>query len=172
MYKFNYRPHVPQPPEGTVYLRNSFYGMRIHFPSLSKFQSSSISRIALEIRLCCIRNKQPSAIKSALEFWEDNVKKLISPTPPGVSLFKVTSFLPLFSHWTTFEYNKLEFSGGLKNRSTGDGRVVFTQPLIALPLHTTVKPIGVTLKDGKGGYWLRGNLWESGWKGYDECMSC
>ncbi|KAF8991436.1 hypothetical protein BDQ17DRAFT_281308, partial [Cyathus striatus] len=162
MYKLNYCPFITLPPEGTQYLHNSFYGMRIHYPSLSQVQSSPLSRIALEIRLCCIRNKQPSAIRTALKFWEDNVKSFIIPKPPDVSLTKVMSFMPLFGSWTTFEYNKLDFGGGLKaGHAGGDGRVVFTQPCIALPMHATVKPTAVLLKDGKGGYWLRANLWES-----------
>ncbi|KAF8988278.1 hypothetical protein BDQ17DRAFT_1433432 [Cyathus striatus] len=161
----NYRSFLDPLPEGELYLHNSFYGIRTHYPSVNYLQAASIARIALDIRLTCIRNKQPSVVKSALRFWEQHAKSFVSPSPPDRSLG--ISFVPIVSHWTTFEYNKLDFCGALKAGSES-GKVVYTQPAVAYVLNLTIKPTIIVLKDGKGGYWIRATLLSKGWKGHEE----
>lgn len=85
------------------------------------------------------------------------------------------AFLPFVSSWTTFGYNGLDFSaavvGGRKNgEGKGGGKVVFTQPRVALtlPWGIMVDPLSVVLKDGLGGYWIRANLSKRGWKGHGQ----
>jgi hypothetical protein len=59
--------------------------------------------------------------------------------------------------------------GGRKDgEGKGGGKVVFTQPRVALPLGIMVNPLAVVLKDGLGGYWIRANLSKRGWKGHGQ----
>jgi hypothetical protein len=83
---------------------------------------------------------------------------------PGVRY----AFISFFSSWTTFNYNGLDLSGALPeaSRSQDQGKVVFTQPLAALPLGVKMSPFAISLKDGNGGYWLRSALTMSSWKAH------
>ncbi|KAI5776256.1 hypothetical protein EDC01DRAFT_715175 [Geopyxis carbonaria] len=167
MYNFNYRPALKAPEADTTYLHNSYYNIRTNWPSLREFKEASLARVALAVRLSVVRNKQPSAVRNTLEFWEENIANTIAPGPPGCRL----SFLPFFSAWTTFEYNGMDFSAALINKTEQDssnmqGKVIFTHPYAALPMGMTVKPFAISLKDGRGGYWLRSNVLKSGWEGY------
>ncbi|TFK37358.1 hypothetical protein BDQ12DRAFT_564762, partial [Crucibulum laeve] len=160
VYSFNYRQAISQPAAGTTYIHNSYYNIWVNFPSLSIFKSLPLSRIALEIRLCCVRNKQPSAVRSSLEFWE---KHRADFTAPGKRPYRMDT-LPVISPWTTFGYNDLDFSSALAVGEKGSGKVVFTVPNAMLPMRVTLKPFSLILKDGKGGYWIRANLRRSWWK--------
>lgn len=89
------------------------------------------------------------------------------------------AMLPFISSWTTFDYNGMDFSGALegsKGRTIGGrrdatiGRVVFTQPRVALPLGVTVDPLAIVLKDGFCGFWIRANLSDVGWRGHKALM--
>ncbi|KAF8990943.1 hypothetical protein BDQ17DRAFT_1313633 [Cyathus striatus] len=166
-YSFNYRSFLDPLPPNQYYIHNSFYNIRTSYNSVTQFQSSPLSRIALELRLTCVRSKQPSVVKSALQFWEQNVNTIIAPNPPDKPL--AISYVPLMSHWTSFEYNKLDFSGALKG--AGSGKVVYTQPISILPLGLTIKPLCQVVKDGRGGYWMRVNMLGTGWKGHEESVT-
>ncbi|TFK37075.1 hypothetical protein BDQ12DRAFT_685767 [Crucibulum laeve] len=162
MYSFNYRQATARPAAGTTYLHNSFYNIWANFSSLSVFKSLPFSCVALEIRLCCVRNKQPSAVRSSLEFWETHRAAFIAP---GKRPYRMDT-LPVISPWTTFGYNDLDFSSALAAGEKGSGKVVFTVPN-AMLMRITLKPFFLILKDGKGGYWIRANLRRSWWKDAD-----
>ncbi|KAI5844027.1 hypothetical protein DFP73DRAFT_75213 [Morchella snyderi] len=162
MYNLNYRPHLRSASPGTTYLHNSYYNIRANFPSFSAFQKLPLSRLALEIRLCVLRNKQPSAVRKTLQFMEDTVDKVLSPGVPGGR----PDFLPFLSSWTTFEYNRLDFSGACEKGQ--EGRVEFTHAYCAFPGGIDIRPFGVTLKDGKGGYWIRTWLEKRAWEGHEK----
>ncbi|PMD31654.1 hypothetical protein L207DRAFT_190766 [Hyaloscypha variabilis F] len=165
MYNFSYRFALPSSAPNEVYLKNTYYELRIHWPSLSSFQTATLASLALRIRTSVLLSKQPEIIKSNLEFQEQHITELVAPGGKDMRL----GFLPFLSSWAAFEYNALDFSMGLKGgRKLGgdEGRVVFTLPRVALPLGIMVDPLAVVLKDGEGGYWLRANLSKMGWEGH------
>jgi hypothetical protein len=163
-YNFNFRPALKKAEPGTTYLHNSFFNLRTHWPSLREFQKSSLAQIALTVRLVVIRNKQPSSIRTALQFYEAHVADTLS-FGAGTRY----SCIPFFSSWTTFDYSGLDLSGALPDdsRTKDGGKVVFTQPLTALPLGVKMSPYAISLKDGNGGYWLRSALTTSSWKAHE-----
>jgi hypothetical protein len=134
-----------------VYLKNTYYELRVHWPSLSSFQTVTLASHALTIRTSILLNKQPEIIKPNLEFQENHITELVAPGGKGMRL----AFLPFVSSWTTFEYSGLDFSKALKrdrNISGEERRVVFTLPRVAFPLGIMVDTLAVVLKDGEGGY--------------------
>ncbi|KAN0092492.1 hypothetical protein V8E51_018339 [Hyaloscypha variabilis] len=160
-----YRFALPSSAPNEVYLKNTYYELRIHWPSLSSFQTATLASLALRIRTSVLLSKQPEIIKSNLEFQEQHITELVAPGGKDMRL----GFLPFISSWTTFEYNALDFSMGPKGgRKLGgdEGRVVFTLPRVALPLGIMVDPLAVVLKDREGGYWLRANLSKMGCEGH------
>ncbi|KAE9368994.1 hypothetical protein N431DRAFT_547800 [Stipitochalara longipes BDJ] len=168
MYNFSYRFALPAPAPTEIYLKNTYYELRIHWPTFSSFQSSSLANLALTIRTSVLQNKQPEIIKSNLEFQEEHITEFVAPGGKNMRL----SFLPFVSSWTTFEYNRLDFSmalkGARKRKTEIEGKVVFTLPRVALPLGIMVNPLAVVVKDGNRGYWLRTNLSKAGWKGHGQ----
>jgi hypothetical protein len=166
MYNFNYRSALEAPEPGTLYLHNSFYNIRTHWSSLREFQEASLASISLAIRLSVLRNRQPWAIHRSLKYWEQNINEAVVFGSPGTRL----DFLPILSPWTTFEYNGMDFTEALAQKSQRDGvqgKVIFTHPYVALPMSIAVKPFAIVLKDGHGGYWLRSTLLSSGWKAHE-----
>ncbi|KAF8988280.1 hypothetical protein BDQ17DRAFT_1334624 [Cyathus striatus] len=121
-------------PTNQTYIHNSFYNIRTSFPSLTQFQSLPLWRVALEMRLTCVRNMQPKAVKSGIR-------------PLGIY------YGPILSHWTRFEYLGLDFSEALLDRAEGvkgnEGKVLFMQPLSILPFGLTIKPYALVWKDGQ-----------------------
>ena len=109
-------------------------------------------------------------MKAHLEFQEQHITELVAPGAKGTRL----AFLPFVSSWTTFPYNGMDFSGALAagdgkdGKEAEEGKVVFVQPRVALPLGIMVDPLAIVLKDGEGGYWLRANLSKTGWKGHGQ----
>jgi hypothetical protein len=172
MYNFSYRFSLPTPSPSEIYLKNTYYELRIHWSSFSSFPTSSLANLAKTIRTSVLRNKQPEIIKANLEFQEQHITELVAPGGKNMRL----AFLPFVSSWTTFEYNGLDFSGalvggGMDGGWKGERKVVFTQPRVALPLGIVVDPLAVVLKDGEGGYWIRANLSRRGWSDMgNECL--
>ncbi|KAF9002295.1 hypothetical protein BDQ17DRAFT_1243465 [Cyathus striatus] len=166
-FSFNYRPLLPHLPPNQLYLHNSVYGIRTPFPSLRIFQSLPLWRIALEQRLTCIRNKQPSAVKSTLQFFEENTQTIYSHIPPDRPL-TILNHTPLMSHWTRFDYNSLDFSAARVEGESNSGKVAYYQPGIqVMPMFAmALKPLTFVMKDGQGGYWLRLNSFKSLWEGF------
>jgi hypothetical protein len=166
MYNFSYRFALPAPEPNTKYLKNSYYELRVHWDSLSKFQASSLASLAASIRTTVLRSKQSSIIKANLEFQEQHATELVAPGAQGTRLDR----LPFVSSWTREEYAGLDFSAAMadggKVAGEGDAKVVFVQPKVALPLGITVDPLAIVVKDHQGGYWLRANLSKSGWNGH------
>jgi hypothetical protein len=70
MYNFSYRFALPLAELDTVYLKNSYYELRVHWDSFTTFQRSSLASIASAIRSTVLRSKQLSIIKSNLRFQE------------------------------------------------------------------------------------------------------
>ncbi|KAH6911474.1 hypothetical protein BKA70DRAFT_1099038 [Coprinopsis sp. MPI-PUGE-AT-0042] len=167
-YNLNYRPFLDSLPENQCYIHNSIYSIRTHFDSLSKFQNTPLSRIALESRLTVTRNKQPSVVKETVQFYEARPREPFAPFPADEPC--VLGFLPIITHWTGFGFNALDFSGALTGAS-GSGKVVYTQPQGGLPFGLTLKPTIFVLKDGRGGYWMRTTLLGRHWKGVEERLA-
>ncbi|KAF8990939.1 hypothetical protein BDQ17DRAFT_1433427 [Cyathus striatus] len=175
----NYRPYISSPLPNTKYLHNSFYNTRTPFASLAQFQSLSTSQVALELKKTCVRNKQPSVVRSNINFLE-RVNAVATPHPPDRILgIRVEHEMPMFSHWTTFQYHLLDFSGALvdfdqnelqRDGRTGSGKVVYTLPSAVFPYGFKMRPLGFFVKDGMGGYWLRMRLSMTGWKGVEESI--
>ncbi|KAF8990942.1 hypothetical protein BDQ17DRAFT_1433430 [Cyathus striatus] len=168
-FGFNYRRFLDPLPPNQTYIHNSFYNIRTSFPSLTQFQSLPLWRVALEMRLTCVRNMQPKAVKSGIRFLEATTKTLVTPNPPDRPLG--IYYGPILSHWTRFEYLCLDFSEALLDRAEGvkgnEGKVLFMQPVSILPFGLTIKPYALVWKDGQGGYWARVNLLKSWWRGFD-----
>jgi hypothetical protein len=135
--------------------------MMVHWDSLQVFQDSSLGSLAMVIRRSVLCNKQPEIIKANVEFHEEHFADFVAPTP---------SRLPIVTSWTAFEHNGLDFSAALiggQEGSTGEGKVVFTQPKVEFPLGIILDGAFV-LKDGSGGYWILANLSQTGWKGHNQ----
>ncbi|KAH6905455.1 hypothetical protein BKA70DRAFT_1153136 [Coprinopsis sp. MPI-PUGE-AT-0042] len=165
-YNLNYRPFLDPLPPNQCYIHNSFYSIRTHLDSLSKFQNSPLSRIALESKLTVTRNKQPSVVKATVQFYEARPTQAFAPYPTDEKC--AIKFVPYISHWTGFEFNSLDFSGALK---IGSGKVIYTQPRGGLPVNIATKLTVFILKDGRGGYWMRTLLLGRGWKGVEGRLS-
>ncbi|TFK35478.1 hypothetical protein BDQ12DRAFT_668565 [Crucibulum laeve] len=163
IYNFNYRQALIQPEAGTNFIFNGFYNLRAHFTSIGELKTIPFYRVALAIRLCCIRNKQPSAVRTSLEFWEKNRSSRLSLAGP----YQLDN-LPNVSPWTTFGYNELDFSSALRYGEKGNGKVVLTVPCSMLPMRMMMKPFIMLMKDGQGGYWARVNLFKSWWDEVNE----
>jgi hypothetical protein len=158
---FSYRFALRTPGPSEVYLNNSIYEMMVHWDSLQVFQDSSLGSLAMVIRRSVLCNKQPEIIKANVEFHEEHFADFVAPTP---------SRLPIVTSWTAFEHNGLDFSAALiggQEGSTGEGKVVFTQPKVEFPLGIILDGAFV-LKDGSGGYWILANLSQTGWKGHNQ----
>jgi hypothetical protein len=50
MYNFSYRFVLPAAEPDTLYLKNRYYELRVHWDSLSAFQRSNLARIAATIQ--------------------------------------------------------------------------------------------------------------------------
>ena len=126
--------------------------------------NSSLTQIALVVRLSVILNKQPSSVRKAIQFYETHTTDALSFGTPGIRY----AFIPVIGSWTTFNYNGLDLSGAFPegSRSQDQGKVVFTQPLVAFPMGVKLCPFTISLKDGNGGYWLRSILTTSSWKAH------
>lgn len=167
-YNLNYRPFLDPLPPNQCYIHNSFFSIRTHFPSLSKFQETPLSKIALESKLTVTRNKQPSVLRTAVKFYEERPTEPFALFPPDESC--AIEFVPIISHWTGFTYNSLDFAGAIKEGS-GSGKVIYTQPNGGLPFGLRLKPTVFVMKDGDGGYWMRTMLLGRGWKGVEERLA-
>lgn len=105
MYNFSYRFALPAPEPDTLYLKNSYYELRVHWDSLSAFQRSNLARIEAKIRTTVLRNKQVPIMKAHLDFQEKHVTELVAPGAQSTRL----AFLLFVSSWTTFPYNGMDF---------------------------------------------------------------
>lgn len=68
MYNSSYRFALSASAPSEVYLKNTYYKLRIYWDSFLAFQNSSPSSLAMTIRTSVLRNKQPKIIKANLEF--------------------------------------------------------------------------------------------------------
>jgi hypothetical protein len=163
MYTFNYRPFLEHPDSDSLYLHQSYYNFCVRWDSFQEFQRASVATIAANMRLCCYQNKQPSSVKKALKFFEENIVGSLVPVSSDTRL----DYSATITSWTTFEYNKLNFAAARDKNVPGTGEVIFTQPMTGLPLNIVIPPYFFTLKDGRGGYWIRATNFATGWKGHD-----
>ena len=86
MYNFSYRFALPAPEPDTLYFKNSYYKLRVHWDSLSAFQQSNLAPIAATIQTTVLRNKQVPIMKAHLEFQEQHVTQLVAPGAQGTRL--------------------------------------------------------------------------------------
>ncbi|KAL2814720.1 hypothetical protein BDW59DRAFT_167072 [Aspergillus cavernicola] len=127
-------------------------------------QRESNAKVAERIRLATIAYKYPAVVKCEVRFIENQV---LAPSLPQLH-GRAKSF-SLVSPWTTFNFAGLDFSG--TSRQGRNPSVVFVNPDVNVNSGTLLSPLLVTLKDGSGGYWLRGGNTAAGWEDFDHCTS-
>ncbi|KAL4973304.1 hypothetical protein BDW66DRAFT_153973 [Aspergillus desertorum] len=156
----NYRGFIEPPAAGTYHIHNSI----ILFPcrlSEGGLQTHSITAIAARIRLATIQYRQPAAIKHEIRLFEDKVLAPAMQDLRGGTKWGTAMVSP----WTTFDFTSLDFSGA--SRQGRKASVVFVNPNVPLVFGDYPSPMGITLKDGKGGYWLRGANTQRGWESFN-----
>jgi len=131
---------------------------------------SSLTPIASRIRRMVLINKQPSQVLRNLQYHEANPDWIKGPINPMKD-----EYFPMMTSFTFAGFNSdLDFSKALVSRVKKDkddqGKVVFTHPFICTPFSAGVDPYIVSMKDGKGGYWLRSVIDEGGWNGIREWL--
>ncbi|KAL3468967.1 hypothetical protein BJX99DRAFT_265638 [Aspergillus californicus] len=161
----DYRGFLEPREDDTYYPHNSI--VFLHCPlSEHEVQTESIAQVAKKIRLATTLFKHPAVVKRGVQFSEE---KVVAPSLPQLRGGAKWSF-PLVSPWTTFDYTGLDFSGA--SSQGGSPSVVFVNPYISLRNgESLLSPILITLKDGFGGYWLRGTNTTTGWEDFDRCTS-
>ncbi|KAL2821322.1 hypothetical protein BDW59DRAFT_164205 [Aspergillus cavernicola] len=156
----NYRGLLQPPEDGTFYPHNSIIFLICQL-SERELQTHSIAAIAARIRLSTIQYRHPEVIKRQIRLLED---KVLAPAMQDLR-GGVKWGTAMVSPWTTFNYLSLDFSGA--SREGRKASVVFVTPNTPLSLGVLPSPFTITLKDGAGGYWLRGANTQRGWEAFD-----
>ncbi|KAL2807892.1 hypothetical protein BJX63DRAFT_425016 [Aspergillus granulosus] len=160
----NYRPLLKPSGLDTYYTHNSITCLLCQF-SEHELRTESITKIAARIRLATIQYRHPASIKREISRFED---KVLAPAMQD-SHASVKWGLPMVSPWTTFNYTALDFSGA--SRQGRKPSIVFANPSVPLALGTLLSPFAINLKDGAGGYWLRGANTQHGWEVFEQLTS-
>ncbi|KAL2785409.1 hypothetical protein BJX66DRAFT_314921 [Aspergillus keveii] len=159
----NYRSLLEPSEPDTYYPHNSITFLLCQF-SERELQTESITRVAARLRMATIRYRHPASIKREISRFEE---KLVAPAMQD-SRGGVKWGVPMVSPWTTFEYTGLDFSGA--SREKRKPNVVFVNPSVPLTLGRLPSPIALNLKDGAGGYWLRGANTRVGWEAFEKLI--
>ncbi|KAL5339153.1 hypothetical protein BJX70DRAFT_397932 [Aspergillus crustosus] len=153
----------------TYYMHNSIIFLLAQFTT-RELQTTPITQIALRIRLATLNaTTNPPLIKQEILRIET---ELLAPAMQDIR-GSVRYGAPMVSPWSTFNYTGLDFSGARARAGTktdGRGRkpaVIFVCPNVPLTLGDLPSPIAIGVKDGKGGYWVRGANSRRGWEGFE-----
>ncbi|KAJ5188406.1 hypothetical protein N7491_004732 [Penicillium cf. griseofulvum] len=160
----NFRRFIEPPKAGTYYIRCSVLALRCKF-SVQQLKQESVAEIARDIRLTTLQYTSSGSVQQSLRFSEDHISKTLSLALRGTRNLGFS----VVSHWTTFDYTSLDFSGASLNGQKAS--VIFINPMIINPLKLTIAPVAVVAKDGCGGYWIRAANTSTGWKYFSRSSS-
>ncbi|OQE04993.1 hypothetical protein PENVUL_c028G05678 [Penicillium vulpinum] len=153
----NFRRFIEPPKAGTYYIRCSILALRCKF-STQQLKEESVAEIARKIRLKTLQYTSTGSVKQSLRFSEDHASKNLSLKLQGTGNLG----LAVVSHWTTFDYTGLEFSGASLNGKRAP--VVFVNPMIVNTWRLNIIPVAVVTKNGSRGYWIRATNTSTGWE--------
>ncbi|CAI7628212.1 unnamed protein product [Penicillium glandicola] len=157
----NFRRFIEPPKPGTYYIRCSVGALRCKF-SVQQLQEESVAKIARHIRLATLQYTSTESVRQSLRFSEDHTSKTLTLTLRGGGNLGFS----VVSHWTTFGYADLDFSGASINGQKAS--VVFVNPMILNEFNLTIAPMAVATKSGSGGYWIRAMNTPTGWERFSE----
>ncbi|KAJ5382565.1 hypothetical protein N7517_000476 [Penicillium concentricum] len=160
----NFRRFLAPPKAGTYYIRCSVGALRCNF-SVQQLKRASVGEIARDIRLTTLQYTSSGSVQQSLRFSEDHSSKTLSLALRGTGNLG----LAVVSHWTTFDYAGLDFSGAIPNRQKAS--VLFVNPMIVNTLKLNIVPVAVVTKDGSGGYWIRATNTSTGWERFSRSNS-
>ncbi|KAJ5493960.1 hypothetical protein N7463_010047 [Penicillium fimorum] len=160
----NFRRFLEPPKTGTYYIRCSVGALRCKF-SVQQLREASVSEIARDIRLTTQQYTSCESVQQSLRFSEDHLSKNLSLPLRGAGKLG----LAVVSHWTTFDYTGLDFSGA--SLYGGKASVVFVHSMIVHRLKLNIVPLAFVTKDGSGGYWIRATNTSTGWERFSRSNS-
>ncbi|KGO68258.1 hypothetical protein PITC_046820 [Penicillium italicum] len=160
----NFRRFLEPPKAGTYYIRCSVGAFRCKF-SAQQLKEESVAEIARNIRLTTLEYTSTESVHQGLRFSEDHVSKTLTLALRGTGNLGFA----VVSHWTTFDYASLDFSGASLNHQTAS--VIFVNPMIVNTWNLTIAPVAVVTKNGSGGYWIRATNTPTGWERFSQSNS-
>ncbi|KAJ6143545.1 hypothetical protein N7471_002998 [Penicillium samsonianum] len=160
----NFRRFIEPPKAGTYYIRCSVGALRCKF-SVQQLKEESVSEIARDIRLTTLQYTSTISVQQSLRFSEDHISKTLTLALRGTGNLGVS----VVSHWTTFDYAGLDFSGASLNGQKAS--VIFANPMIVNAWNLTIAPVAVVTKNGSGGYWIRATNTSTGWERFSQSNS-
>ncbi|KAK6540602.1 hypothetical protein TWF694_007997 [Orbilia ellipsospora] len=159
-YAFNFSDRIPVDPS-EKYFQGHYYGLYVPMDTVGDMKKLSIAQIALKIRRNVILAKQPSVIRDNLQYMESIQAEKVIPRAKGGD----NEGSPLFSAWTRFPFERLNFSPALQENS-GTGKFLFNNSRIVLPMNISWKPKLTIFNDATGGIWCQAMQLPSHWKGF------
>jgi hypothetical protein len=160
----NLRRFIEPPKSGTHYIRCSIGALRCFF-SVQQLKKESVAEIARNIRLATLQYTSPESVRQGLRFSEDHASKSLTLALRGT----ISLGVAVVSHWTTFDYAGLDFSGASLNGKKAS--VIFVNPMIVNNWHLTIAPVAIVTKNGSGGYWMRATNTTTGWERFGQSNS-
>ncbi|KAF3928127.1 hypothetical protein AA313_de0204189 [Arthrobotrys entomopaga] len=161
-YAFNFGDKIPVNPS-EKYFQGHYYGLYVPMDTVGDMKKLSLAQIALKIRRNVRIAKQPSVIRDNLQYMESIQREKVIPRAKGGD----NKGSPLFSAWTRFPFEKLDFSSALQ-KGPGTGQVLFNNSRIVLPMNINWKPKLTIFNDTKGGIWCQAMQLPSHWKGFED----
>ncbi|EKV05791.1 Chloramphenicol acetyltransferase-like domain [Penicillium digitatum] len=160
----NFRRFLEPPKAGTYYIRCSVGALRCKF-SVQRLKEESVAEIARDIRLTTLQYTSHGSVHQNLRFSEDHTTKTLTLALRGTGNLGFA----VVSHWTTFDYASLDFSGASVDRRKPS--VLFVNPMIVNTWNLTIAPVAVVTKNGSGGYWIRATNTPTGWERFSQSHS-
>ncbi|KOS45385.1 hypothetical protein ACN38_g3676 [Penicillium nordicum] len=158
----NFRRFLQPPKAGTYYIRCSVGALRCKF-SVQQLKEQSVAEIARNIRLTTQQYTSTGSVHQSLRFSEDHTSKTLKLAVRGTGKLRFA----VVSHWTTFDYTGLDFSGASLNGQKAS--VIFVNPMIVDAWNLKmIAPVAVVTKNGSGGYWIRAANTSTGWARFSE----
>lgn len=154
----NFRRFLEPPKAGTYYIRCSVGALRCKF----SVKEESVAEIARDIRLTTLEYTSTGSVHQSLRFSEDHTSKTLTLALRGTGNLG----LAVVSHWTTFDYTGLDFSGASLRGQKAP--VIFVNPMIVNAWDLKIAPVAVVTKNGSGGYWIRATNTSTGWDRFSE----
>ncbi|CAG8907834.1 unnamed protein product [Penicillium egyptiacum] len=153
----DFRRFIEPPKPGTYYIRCSVGAFRCKF-SVQQLKEESVAEIARDIRLTTLQYTSTESVHQSLRFSENHTSKTLTLALRGT----INLGFVVVSHWTTFDYAGLDFSGASLNGQKAP--VIFVNPMIVNTWNLTIAPVAVVMKNGSGGYWIRATNTSTGWE--------
>ncbi|CAG7947772.1 unnamed protein product [Penicillium nalgiovense] len=160
----NLRRFIEPPKSGTYYIRCSIGAFRCFF-SVHQLKEESVAEIARNIRLATLQYTSTESVRQGLRFSEDHASKSLTLALRGT----ISLGVAVVSHWTTFDYAGLDFSGASLHGKKAS--VIFVNPMIVNNWHLTIAPVAIVTKNGSEGYWIRATNTSTGWERFGQSNS-